>query len=151
MANRRAINIVQEYFPEVMHVEDADTDIDIEVTNKDSQSAVVRNHKGCAMAVACKRKMKLDGVIISVSTAYLVKDGVATRYKLPESVSREVVSFDRKGGFSSGQYSLKAPAESAKLGAEKISKTGPHHAHKQRLKHHMTEGIRTVLGAKNIS
>ena len=75
-----ALSIVQQLFPNVNKVVDAKKDINIEVTKSDTTSATVRNHKACAMAVACKRKLKLDGVIMSVSTAYLVTGDKATRY-----------------------------------------------------------------------
>src|ERR1700690_1730496 len=112
-----ALQIVKEYFPEVTDVEDGTKDIEVEVTKRDNDSADVRNHKGCAMAVACKRKQEADGVIISVNTAYIIKGKKAKRYKLPESVSREVISFDRNGGFSPGEYHLRPPRTSEVLGA----------------------------------
>jgi CheY-specific phosphatase CheX len=87
-----ALRIVKKFFPEVTDVEDAEKSQVIEVT--------------CAMAVACKRKYNLDGVIISVKTAYLIKGKKAKRFSLPESVSREIVSFDRDSGFAAGQYRL---------------------------------------------
>ena len=89
-----AINIVKKFFPNVTRVVDASRNASIEVTTKDSQSKAVKDHNDCAMAVACKRKFHLDGVIISRTTAYLVKGTQARRFKLPSSVSREIVSFD---------------------------------------------------------
>ncbi len=95
-----SINIVQKFFPKVERVVDAHRNAAIEVTAKDSSSKAVRDHNACAMAVACKRKFHLDGVIISRSVAYLIKGTQARRFMLPDSVSREVVSFDRGGGGS---------------------------------------------------
>lgn len=97
-----ALEIVRGYFPGVKEVNDAKKGVEIEVTRPDVSNAERRSHRTCAMAVACKRKMDLDGVIISVKTAYLIKGNKATRYKVPESVSREVVSFDRGSQFESG-------------------------------------------------
>lgn len=147
-----ALQIVNRFFPEVKTIKDARIDASIEVTQRDSSSATVKNHKACALAVACKRKLNLDGVIISVTTAYLVKDEHATRYSLPESVSREVVSFDRQGGFSPGKYELHRPSPTNRLGhrtgGDRDKKTGNGRRRKFR---HMTKGIRTVLGSKDIS
>ena len=56
-----ALDTVRSYFPEVKHVEDAKRGAMVEVTNRDLASALRRTHKTCAMAVACKRKMDLDG------------------------------------------------------------------------------------------
>lgn len=101
------------------------------------------------MAVACKRKLKLDGAIVSVSTAYLIKNGVATRYKVPPSVAREVVAFDRSAGFAPGRYALRAPTKHEQIGAEShhYRGAGPHKS-KKRQPHHITQGIRAALGRK---
>jgi hypothetical protein len=143
-----ALQIVKKFFPGVRTVEDARADVDIEVTTKDSSSAAVKNHKACAMAVACKRAQKVDGVIISINTAYLIKGSEAIRYKLPEHVSREVVSFDRKGGFAAGEYTMLKPRGEQRLGKQ-LSRNGKGHGGASKFgPHKQTEGIRTVLGSK---
>ena|SRR5579863_4573141 len=144
-----ALKIVQEYFPGVLSVKDAKEPIIVQVTKQDNNSAKVRDHKACAMAVACKRAEHADGVIVSVMTAYVIKGTTATRYHLPESVSREVVSFDRDAGFQPGEYTMIPPCATSRLGAitggnnPERGKTG-----KKARKHHKTVGIRTVLGSK---
>jgi len=147
-----ALSIVQQAFPNVNKVVDAKEDSVVEVTRRDTTSATVRNHKACAMAVACKRKMKLDGVIMSISTAYLVKDDVATRYLVPSSVSREIVAFDRNAAFEPGDYRLKAPSASVKLGGVRgtIPSESPKSGNGNLSKRfrHKTEGIRASLGSK---
>lgn len=143
-----AINIVRKFFPDVQQVVDATRAISVDVTKRDSESATVRNHKGCAMAVACKRKQKADGVIISVGTAYVIKGKTAIRFKVPESVSREVVSFDRHGGFSPGEYNLRPPRSSEKLGSYPATRSrGGRSSRPTNPKKHHTKDIRTVLGS----
>jgi hypothetical protein len=145
----RAINIVQKYFPEVLKVMDAKANVKVEVTKHDDTVATRKAHKTCAMAVACKREMKLDGVIISVGTAYLVKGKKAIRFKMPERASREIVSFDRGSGFATGSYELRKPSKHEQIGAEHgeaPSSTGPHTS--KRRTHLLTTGIRTVLGSE---
>ena len=143
------MNIVRKFFPKVKTVVDANRNALIEVTQKDASSKAVRDHNGCAMAVACKRKFHLDGVIISRSTAYLIKGVQARRFKLPESVSREVVSFDRGGEFAIGRYELSAVPESSRLGArtgrpkDKANRDG-----KPKRFRHLTTHVRSVLGGK---
>lgn len=147
-----ALGIVQRYFPQVEDVTDATKGTAIEVTRTDTSSAKRRSHRTCAMAVACKRKLNLDGVIISVKTAYLVKGTKAIRYLVPESVSREIVSFDRGSDFAPGDYKLIVPQ--VKLGLKKNGKGhGPHGRPDGRTEpRHFTGGIRTVLGSsKDIS
>jgi hypothetical protein len=149
--SRTALMIVQVYFPDVKKVVDADEAIEIEVTKADNKSAKVRNHNACALAVSCKRTLHLDGVIVSINTAYLIKGNKATRYKLPESVSREIVSFDREGGFDEGSYKLNPVHKGQRLGerqerptyAEKRSAGG-----KLRRFMHRTNGVRAALGSK---
>ena len=151
------LDIVRRYFPDVKTVKDAEEEVYIEVTPRDNQHAKVKNHTACAMAVACKRTYHADGVIVAISVAYIIKDGVATRFRLPESIAREVVSFDRKGGFAPGEYKMLAPDQRHTANGKR---QGPPHdpteerddlprnpLKKQRFVH-FTEGIRTVLGSK---
>jgi len=144
-----ALARVRRYFPQVEEVEDGLKSIEVEVTAKDSKSAAVRNHEGCAMAVACKRLTKADGVIVSISTAYIIKGKTAIRYEVPMAVQKEIVSFDREAGFAEGKYHLIPKPPSAKLG-ESVP-TGPHKVTgKPRRTYHHTAGIRTVLGSENV-
>jgi hypothetical protein len=140
---------VRKFFPKVKTVSDARSDMRVEVTKKDEAVSHKKDHNNCAMAVACKRKMHLDGVIVARTTMYLVKGNNAIRYKLSEAASREVVSFDRGGGFAPGTYLVNAPSPSIRLGA----KAGGHSRDnkgngKPKQLHHYTTGIRAVLGAK---
>lgn len=143
MKPTRALSIVRKLVPDVTVVKDATRGLSIEVAKRDQRAQGRRKHKDCALAVACRRTMKLDAVIVSMSRVYLIKNTVATRYEFPPSVAREIVSFDRGGGFGVGTYAL-----------NKIS-----HGHKQRRrggdggKHtgtraparHLTAGVRVAL------
>lgn len=149
VVHETSLRNVQKFYPEVTTVRDADEDIQIEVTNRDSNSATVRNHKNCALAVACKRKTHADGVIMAVKTAYVVKGTEAVRYSLPERASREIVSFDRQGGFEAGEYTLKVPSLSQRLGLKKQSVTShTGEGAKPKGYHRLTARIRTQLGYK---
>jgi len=143
-----SLGIVKKFFPNVKKVIDATDNSFIEVTAKDASSRAVRDHGACVMAVACKRKLKLDGVIIARSVAYMVKDNVATRYTLPPSVSREIVSFDRGAGFETGTYELSKVGKANKLGRVREDlKSGRDYGNKKVQKfQHITTNIRTVLG-----
>jgi hypothetical protein len=145
-----ALAAVRKFFPNVTHVEDASESIDVTVTVADDKASKRMEHDTCAMAVACKREQKVDGVIISRKTAYLIKGKTATRYELPESVSREVVSFDRGAGFAPGDYSMRPPSGSRKLGALSGGVGGDRHrgTGKPVRRVHKTDGIRAVLGSK---
>ena len=141
-----SLNIVQKFFPEVTSVSDSKKTIQVEVIEADSKNAKVKNHQACAMAVACKRAMQADGVIVAMTKAYIIFGKKAIRYALPESVSREVVSFDREAGFAPGIYQMRPPKPTDKLGAVR---GGNHHTGtgKPAKFHHYTIGIR-VLGSE---
>jgi hypothetical protein len=153
-----SLQIVQHYFPHVETVKDADKEVHVEVLPRDNSNSKVKNHTACAMAVACKRTYQADGVIVAVSVAYIVKGNTAIRYRLPESIAREVVSFDRKGGFAPGTYKMLMPKEKHRIGErqggeENHDLADPRKNHKRKKADliHYTDGIRTVLGSKSIS
>ncbi len=145
----RALKIVQKYHPNVTSVVDSKNDLVIEVTDHDDKNSKIKNHAHCAMAEACQRQEHADGAIISVSSAYIIKGDVAIRYRIPESVSREVVSFDRKGGFEPGIYKLNKPYRAELLGNGlphgKPSGTKPNRAATKFI--HKTQNIRTNLNS----
>jgi hypothetical protein len=145
----KSLIIVRKFFPKVTTVEDARREITIEVTKRDASTAQARDHAQCAMAVACKRAMDLDGVIIAIKTAYLVKGTKALRYMVPESVQREIVSFDRGAAFAPGEYRLRPPEPSIRIGAPHANgrsdkRTGEQAAARR----HFTEGVRAVVGSR---
>jgi len=138
-----SLQIVKRLFPDVERVKNASKDITIEVMKSDVQKGQTKNHKECVMANACKRALKLDGAVVSVGTVYLIKDDVATRYRVPQSLSREIVSFDRGGSFAPGQYDLRQPEPTAPRGSGTRHKGNPRMGNKA--PHHVTAGIRTSL------
>jgi hypothetical protein len=143
-----AIHNVRKYFPKVTKVKDAVKPINIEVTRNDEAASKRKSHEGCAMAVACKRALKLDGVIVSATTAYLVKGDTAVRYNLPVREQKEVVSFDRGGGFALGEYRLVKPRH--ELGRGEGGKDKREKGTKPRAPRHYTEGIRAILGSREV-
>lgn len=140
-----ALRIVRQYFPGVAQVADAAKSAIIEVTPKDSTNSTVQNHTTCAYAMACKRQMKADGVIIGTKTAYIIHGKRAVRYRMNESVAREIVSFDRRAGFAVGVYQLRAPTESERLGAPSGATHNPSER-RAKLFRHLTSNIRASLG-----
>lgn len=143
-SSSRSLLIVRKFFPKVTRVVDATEPITVEVTKGDERASKKRDLNHCAMAVACKRSMVLDGVVMAMCTAYLIKGRKATRYKVPESVQREIVSFDRGAGFSPGEYRLRTPDHpmGREVGGNSTSNG------KAREPRHWTEGVRAVLGGR---
>jgi len=145
-----ALGVVRRFFPQVKTVVDASRNARIEVTKHDETVSKRKSHKTCAMAVACKREFNLDGVIISANRAYLIKGNQARRFELPPSVTKEVVSFDRGGGFEPGEYELSKVTPSARL--DRVVKSAKHdnrsRTRPERKFSHRTGGIRIALGSK---
>ena len=146
-----ALANVRKFFPNVKSVSDADSDMFVEVTAHDVKNSAKKDINGCAMAVAAKRQFKATGMVVSPSVAYVVKHDKAVRFQLPTSVQKEVVSFDRGGGFDTGEYELHRPSKSARIGARQgraLSKSRVHDNKGIRRFQHFTKGIRAVLGGK---
>ncbi len=140
-----ALEIVRRFHPNVESVKDSTKPLIIEVTKKDCESKAVKNQKECAMAQACKRQLKADGVIICLSTSYIIKGTHATRYKNTEAISREVVSFDRKAGFEPGIYELAKVPPTSKLGRNNGRHgKGEGKSYPPKFHHHRTENVRLL-------
>lgn len=145
-----ALRIVQKYHPEVTKVVDAKEHIVIHTTRRDDKNSIPKDHSRCAMAKACERQEHADGAIVSVKSAYIIRGKTAFRYRVPEAVAREVVSFDRKSGFEPGTYQLMAPSPSSQLGHYYA---GPRRDRKppRRLRmRHVTKNIRMSLLSKHL-
>lgn len=140
------VGSLKRFYPEVEHVKDGRGDLHIIVTTTDTKASV-KNHKDCAIAKACKRLQGVDGAVISVATAFIIKGDTAYRYRVPSAVAREVVAFDRGASFTPGEYELKAPGRTHKLGRKQGSsgaRTGQG-AGRNSGPRHVTKGIRTAL------
>lgn len=114
---RSRMNIVNKYYPSVTRIVDARKNATFQVTERDSRRSNPLAPDACALAEVCKKTY--DGAIISMSTAYLIKGNTATRYEVPVRIARELVSFDRHHDFAPGEYTLKAPAPSFRIGSDK--------------------------------
>jgi hypothetical protein len=109
-----AHTLVRKYYPEVLTVMDAKQALTVEVTDEDRVRGRGKDPKACALARACGRSW--DGAVIGLKTIYLIKGTRATRFMTPESISREIVSFDRNQDFAAGTYRLRPPGGTTRLG-----------------------------------
>jgi hypothetical protein len=145
---RIALGVIRKFVPGVTSVRDADDDLIVTVTDRDEKVSKKKDHNECAMATAVKRQEHATSVIISASTAYVIKGAEAVRYKVPEAVSREVVSFDRGSMFEPGEYKLKAQPKCSRLGTWRGKATKPDNSHSGGMVKrfvHQTANIRTGL------
>ncbi len=95
-------------FPQVKKVIHATEPVSVRVGKADCKEGRRLLTDDCALARAAKRQMKADGVAIRLSDSFVVKGDTAIRFKTPETVKRELVSFDRHQDFASGTYRLAA-------------------------------------------
>jgi hypothetical protein len=145
-----SLGMIRKYFPQVEFVKDATKTEIVEVTVADNDNSEVKSHRTCALALACKRFFKADGVIIGLTTSWIIRGKVATRFLNAATVSREITSFDRKAGFDAGRYLLTPVPETSRLGRQKAY--DPHRKGTRsgiRKFRHYTRGVRTSLHAHN--
>lgn len=150
----KAIDLVQKFYPNVVKVKDATKPLEVTVAKTDVDNSKVRNHKDCVFAHACKRMEDIDGAIIAIKSAYIIKGDTAIRYSIPDSLAREIVAFDRDGKFETGDYYVREPSPTLKLGQHKLYKpkkrtgykSGPHtnSGTGQKTKWHATKSIRSL-------
>jgi hypothetical protein len=141
-----SLAMIQSYFPFVEMVKDATQRAVVEVTADDNTHSDVKSHKTCALALACKRFFHADGVIIGLTTSWIIINKTAMRFMNSGTTSREITSFDRKAGFDAGKYLLTPATDSNRLGSvraknpDRHGKGGPKRAFR-----HYTRNVRTSL------
>lgn len=122
-------------------VVDAKHPITIHITSGDVKRGGVKNPTSCAAARACIRDLKLAAARVHLGRIYLLKDRTWVRYMTPASLRTEIVAFDRGGNFEAGDYELKPPAPSTRLGFYKP--TGPKKRKvRRRITRHTVVGVR---------
>lgn len=149
ITGKRSLRIIKHFFPQVNVVLDGEKPVLVEVTRDDNAHADVKSHRTCALAIACKRFFRADGVIIGLTTSYIIYGKTAYRYSNAGTVSREITSFDRKAGFDVGFYHLTPPSPSTRIGAARtttVKRSGPRTGTSIKKYRHFTTGTRTTLG-----
>lgn len=112
-------------FPQVKSAHDAYSPIKIRVLARDSAAAKQKAPDACAFAKAACRELDADGAYIGITESCVIVDDMVIRFQTPESVRREIVSFDRHRDFRAGDYQLSAVCPRRRLGARKFAKRGP--------------------------
>jgi len=141
-----SLTMVRRYFPKVERLQDADKQAIVEVTAADNANSDVKSHRTCALALACKRFFRADGVIIGLTTSWIIHGKIATRYRNAHTVSREITSFDRKAGFDTGRYLLTPTSKGNRLGVKRSTSTSrPAKGGAPRRFMHFTRNVRTSL------
>lgn len=109
-------SFLHRHFPNVKEVVDATKAVKVIVQSRDNVEGRKKQPTECAMAKAMRREFNADGVIIGLSRSYIIRGDKAVRYQTPDSVARELVSFDRHQDFAPGVYSLSPISPSSHRG-----------------------------------
>jgi hypothetical protein len=132
---------------------DAEESLIIEVRKADVSRGDPKSPGDCALARACKREQKEEGVIAAYffrSCAWLEYADKMVRYTLPSSVQKEIVAFDRGTKFVPGTYQIsKVPKSNTKAELKKNKRDPKRNIPKgSKIKRglvHRTEGVRNVV------
>lgn len=145
----KAPRSITRLFPNVTKCVDAKKPVDIEVTPRDVSKSDAKSFTNCAMARAVCREWKADSAAIGLTYSYVVKGNTAVRFQTPDSVQREIVSFDRKADFAPGTYHLAAvpPSQRRKPSRSGAKKKSAPHGPKRRVFHKETLNVREMRKA----
>lgn len=89
-------------------IEDSASPVLVTVTAGDVINAKKRDSKDCALSRAALRVPGVLGAYFFLNTALLEYKDKIVRFKLPQSVQKEIVSFDRAQIFAPGIYQMSA-------------------------------------------
>lgn len=95
-----------------LRIIDARQPLELELSRTDITQAIRKNSKDCAFATACKRQFKARAAYFFRTTAWLEYPDKMVRYILPQSMQKEIVSFDRSKIMAPGVYQLSKPTVS---------------------------------------
>jgi len=98
-------------------VKDATKNLEIEIEKVDAVGSRKKDPHNCAAARAIKREYKCKDVAVFSSKTYVLENDHYVRYITPESITREIVAFDRGSEFEPGSYKLRKPGPTEKLGS----------------------------------
>ena len=149
----RVITRLNNAFPDlnIIRVRDASSPIEVEVLSGDAKRGKSFKNKECALARACKRQLNVSGVVINLSTSYLVRrikdtnNYEALRYHTSTTAQREILSYDRHHDFSPGIYRLGAFSKSATLPAVRAYKKTGSRTPKGIVHRHRTINVRKAI------
>lgn len=143
---------VQRYAKENgLRTQDATKPCIITVNATDVRKAKMKNAKDCAFACAFKRAQGAEAAFVFRSSCYVQKGDKLIRYRLPLSVQKEIVSFDRTGDMEPGNFHVTPHSPCARLDSLKkntANRNGPNGRHARGRASRRTAQLRHVT--KNV-
>lgn len=135
-------------------VVDAKRRITINIGANDIRRGSNKDPGTCAAALACLREIPgCEAARVHVGRTYVLVGNKWLRLRTSEALRGEIISFDRGGGFQTGEYVLLPMPASQKLGKRQGSnalnaKQKGRKPKFKRTKPHIVAGIRERLGGK---
>lgn len=124
---------------EGLPVIDAPQKLTIRISASDCRKGASKDPAACAAARACVRQ--LQGVVqakVHLGRVYLKTKSKWFRYRTPGAIRSEVISFDRGGGFTPGDYVLTPTVPTNNKHSAGTHGKKP----KRRLPYHIVTGVR---------
>jgi len=121
-------------------VKDATRNLEIEIERIDVAGSRKKDPHNCAAARAIKREYQCKDVAVFSSKTYVKEGDHYIRYITPESMTREIVSFDRGSDFEPGSYKLRKPAPTERLGSQRTPSHNKKPSGKKKI--HLTTNVR---------
>jgi hypothetical protein len=106
------------------HVKDAEKPLVLKIAKADVYDSTPGDPANCAVALACRRLIGADEVLVYKTKAYVRKGNTWTRYSVPKSIQGEIRAFDRGAEFVPADYTLTPPTTSDKLGFKRSENGG---------------------------
>lgn len=136
----------KKYKPRLMDgllVKDAANPLMIHIKQCDITGSKKADASNCAAARALKREVGSEAKVFMTRT-YVKVGKVWARFVTPESITREIVSFDRGAQFEPGEYVLKPPSKTERLD-HRSKPTGPKKKQSTSTKpRHVTASVRQM-------
>jgi len=115
----------------------------IHITKNDVRFGAKKSPGKCAAALAAKRDYHADEARVHLGRTYLRFGKKWVRYLTPISLKAEIISFDRGGTFSPGDYVLgKMPPAKTMGKRQSASEKRRKHPRKRRGPYHIFTGVR---------
>lgn len=131
-------------FPQIKEIIDSGQAVQVKVQARDCTDGKKGQPSECALARATRRDYQADGVVIGMSYSYIIRGKKAIRFTTPETVKREITSFDRHSDFAPGDYHLAPVSPSQRLGEKRPKKPHSGSRDDKRVVHHSTVRVRSV-------
>lgn len=109
-------------------VVDATVDTIITIKPADIKGAKRKDAGHCAAARAIVRQEHVTEARVHLSRALIKRKTKWERYQTPSVLRTQLALYDKAGIFDAGEYPLKAPAASQRLGYKGGQKRSPHKA-----------------------